>query len=85
MTTIHPRLLALLEELARAFEKKFGRPPRDSDPVLFDPDSDLPVPYHEAKLTDEMAVAMDQVGSPPSLIWVFVRTGLIPSAHNQPS
>jgi hypothetical protein len=68
---------------AADFEKKFGRPPREGDPILFDPDSDIPVPIPAQKMADQMTVAMVEAGIPERLIWIWIRTSLIPTDDNQ--
>lgn len=42
---LSPQAVEILERQRREFMIKFGREPRGSDPVFFDPDSDVPTPY----------------------------------------
>lgn len=49
---ITPELKAALDENRQAFIEKFGREPRDDDPVFFDPDADEPVPISAEKAAD---------------------------------
>jgi hypothetical protein len=52
---------AIKRQLA-AFREKFGRDPNDDDPILFDPDSDDPVPLSDEKYERMMIEAMTEVG-----------------------
>jgi hypothetical protein len=50
--TIHMAdgMFSILQEQRKAFIDKFGREPGPSDPVFFDPTSDIPTPLTENKL-----------------------------------
>lgn len=73
----------LLKAQKEAFIKKFGRPPSGDDPIFVDPSSDTPAPISEQKFEDHMLVAMDKAGIRPELMWVWLKTGLIPTKENQ--
>ena len=47
---LNDEALAALKAQKELFVKKFGREPGPSDPVFFDPDSDVPIPMSEEKI-----------------------------------
>jgi hypothetical protein len=59
------------------FRKKFRRDPVEGDPMLFDPNSVVPVPYPIEKLQAEMVGAMRKAGMPPQFVYAFKKTGLL--------
>lgn len=71
------KLTACLESARKDFIRKFGREPGPDDPILFDPDADIPQPMDEAKLRRDMIAAFKQAGTPGHLIYAFDRAGLI--------
>jgi hypothetical protein len=73
-----PRVRASVDACKPEFEKKFGRPMRDGDPLLWDPDADTPLPEDPERITDYMAIAMADAGIPHALVWIFIKTGLMP-------
>jgi hypothetical protein len=69
---------ALLEQL-EAFRKKFGRDPGPGDPVIFDPQEDVPVPISPdaGDVEAEVLAAMQKVDLPPHFAYAYKKTGLI--------
>jgi len=55
---------ALLRQRER-FRAKFGRGPGPSDPVLFDPDADTPVPISRERLDAEIDETLRKAGIDP--------------------
>jgi hypothetical protein len=62
-----------------AFIKRFGREPREGEPLLFDSDAlgDTPVSMSDAKLDRLLIHAMIEAGTPDHLIYAYDKTGLI--------
>ncbi len=83
--TPSPEVAALLEDKRVRFVAKFGREPRDGDPVFWDEEAPGPEPVQmsEQKLKDQFIVTAAAAGSPPILIWTYMKTGLVPSAKNR--
>jgi|SRR5882724_11995440 len=83
MTVIRPggekRVQNAIDSQLKAFVKRFGREPREDEPVFFDPDigGDIPVQMSEQKLADQMVATADEAQIRHELIWVFIRTGYI--------
>lgn len=73
---------AELEESARAFEEKFGRPMRGDDPLFWDPDATEPRPIDESTLINDMVAAMTEVGIHPAHIHAYVETGILLTEAN---
>ena len=73
---------ALLEQRA-AFRAKFGRDPGPNDPVLFDPDKDVPTPIDPAELEGELLGAMRKTGVPPEIIYAYRKTGRLLLKENR--
>ncbi|WP_334147862.1 hypothetical protein [Hyphomicrobium sp.] len=74
------RMLAQqLRKARKQFIKRFGREPREGDPLLWDEDApgDEPVPMTEEKLRRQMLDNMAKAGTPGHLIYAFEKTGLI--------
>jgi hypothetical protein len=67
----------VMRQQRKDFIAKFGREPGPNDPLLFDPDSDIPTPIDEERMTREMVAAMAEAGTPGHLIHAYVKTGLI--------
>lgn len=72
-----PEMEAALKEQRRAFKKKFGRYPKDGDPIFFDPDADTPQPIKPEKMQAEMMKAMKIAGTPADIIYAYRKTGLL--------
>ena len=70
---------AAIRDQMRAFRKKFGRDPGPDDSVFFDPDApgDQPVQISEEALRDGTLAAMKQAGTPPEIVYVYRKTGLL--------
>jgi hypothetical protein len=66
---------ALLEQ-RKAFIAKFGREPRDGDPVIFDPTKDVPTPVGD-DFDEEFLKVMHETNAPPQFIYAYKKTGLI--------
>jgi hypothetical protein len=66
-----------LREQRQAFIEKFGREPGPDDPVIFDPDADVPVPLSEEKVRAAMLEAMQAAEIPLHLIYAYAKTGFI--------
>ncbi len=67
----------LLREQFEVFEKKFGRPPRQGDPIFFDPDADEPRQLSIEELNREILSVMRASDVPPQIIYAFKKTGMI--------
>jgi len=80
---LSPEELEAIERQPEAFRKKLGRDPKDSDPILFDPDADEPVPLSEQKYERMMIEAMAEVGISQAMIFAFKRTGRIVTEVNK--
>lgn len=80
---LSPEAVDVLKEQLKNFEKKFGRKPGPNDPVFFDPAFDTPTKINEQKLADQMISTMDRADVRPELIWVYIKTGLMPTKENQ--
>jgi len=61
---------ALLRQRER-FRAKFGRDPSPSDPALFDPDADTPVPISGERLDAEIDKALREAGIDPATAAAF--------------
>jgi hypothetical protein len=75
-----PQQLEIALRAAReAFIKRFGREPREGEPLLFDEDAldDTPVGMSPAKLDRQLSHAMIDAGTPDHLIYAYDKTGLI--------
>jgi hypothetical protein len=71
-----------LRRQGEAFKKKFGREPGPEDPVFFDPDADIPQPYPEEKMTQEMVTAMRRAGIDETRIYAYQKTGMMITETN---
>src|SRR5262245_52705467 len=83
------KMTPVVEEALRhqldAFRKKFGRDPGPNDPVLFDPDADVPTPMSLADYDDEVLAAMNKANLPPEYAYAFKKTGLLGIAADKSS
>jgi hypothetical protein len=68
------RTAELLRRQREAFVKKFGREPGPDDPLIFDPDLDSPVALSKEKLRTQTLEVMRAAGSPPHLVFAYVKT-----------
>lgn len=66
-------LEVLLRQKAK-FRQKFGRDPGPHDPLMFDPNSDVPVPYPYDRMKRETLEAMRRAGTPPHIIYAYQKT-----------
>jgi hypothetical protein len=76
-TALSPRQAQIMENQRLAFIAKFGRPPRPSDPVFFDPESDTPKPFSPAVLRDQVLESMRTAGTRSELIYAYGKTGML--------
>jgi len=76
-----------IEQLRDRFRQKFGRDPGPNDPILFDPDSDSPVPLRpEAlnRLWEALADTLLNAGDiGPENAYAMKKTGLLVTEENQ--
>jgi hypothetical protein len=63
---------ALLEQRA-AFIKKFGREPGPGDPLLFNPERDIPTPISAERMRSDLAEAMRKAGIDEAKIKAFLK------------
>ena len=83
---LSPEVRAVFEEQRAAFRKQFGREPRPTDPVFFDPDCAYPRPQSQRQVDDykhAVLAAMGKVGIDPAVMYAFKKTGMIVTSHNQ--
>jgi hypothetical protein len=73
---------AAMRAQMEAFREKFGREPGPDDPLIFDPDSDVPKPYPLDRLESEMAEGMAAAGIAPEFIYASRKTGMLPTTEN---
>jgi hypothetical protein len=66
-----PRLHAALLEQRQAFIDKFGREPRPGDPVIFDPDKDVPTPISADRLDADLEKVLRDFGINPAKAEAF--------------
>jgi hypothetical protein len=66
-----------LDEQRLAFIAKFGREPGPGDPLIFDPDADVPTPMSEVKMHADLIAAMTKANAPPEVIYAYRKTGLL--------
>ena len=77
-----PQIKRALAEARKNFIAKFGREPLEGEPLMFDPDFDTPTPYTKEKMTTMMVEAMEAAGTPPHLIFVYRKTGMMMGPDN---
>lgn len=70
-----PILEMIIERQLQEFIKKFGRPPREGEPLFFDPDKDVPAPLSEESLHEGIMAFLD--GAPPHIIYAYEKTGRV--------
>ena len=63
----------MLREQRDRFIEKFGREPGAGDPVFFDPDSPVPVPYTEDRLRQLLTDACRKAGFDDKKTKVFLK------------
>jgi hypothetical protein len=78
---LSPKAVDLIKQQLVRFKKKFGREPGPDDPIFFDPNSDVPVQFDEAKFNHGVVEAMKKAGIRGELIYAFEKTGLILNAE----
>ena len=67
---------ALMREREQ-FKEKFGRDWQPDDPIIFDPDSDVPQFYPEDRMRQELMEIMRKAGTPPEIIYAHKKTDLL--------
>jgi hypothetical protein len=63
---------ALLDQRA-AFVKKFGREPGPGDPIIFDPDKDVPTPVSPERMHADLAETMRKAGIDEAKIKAYLK------------
>lgn len=77
---------ASLEAQAEAFRQKFGRAPGPDDPLLFDPDAELPTPITEQYMTeklDELVTTLESRGEDAVFVKAWRDLGYVVTTENQ--
>jgi hypothetical protein len=74
---VDPRLVEQLTRLRAAFIARFGREPQADEPLVFDPASDVPVPFRHANVKPEVHAAMVAAAVPAHILYAYERTGLL--------
>ena len=74
---IDPRLVERLTRLRAEFIARFGREPRADEPLIFDPASDVPVPFRHANVKPKVHAAMVAAAVPAHILYAYERTGLL--------
>ena len=67
----------VIEQQVARFREKFGREPREHDPVFFDPEADEPRPSNENAVEEMIATAAHKAGIPEAQIYAMRKTGMI--------
>lgn len=75
-------LQEVIEQARVEFVKKFGREPRDDDPLIFDPRCETPTPMDPEEVGQMMISAMADAGIDTRLIYLYEKTGLILTEDN---
>ena len=73
--------MAMLDQ-RQSFIEKFGKEPRPSDPLFFDPDADTPQPISEEKLRSEVTEALSMAGIDPVKVYAYNKTGILVTEEN---
>lgn len=66
-----------------AFAHKFGRLPRGSDPVFFDPEANEPRSLPSSSAQRILLEAMLENGTAPQIVYAYCRTGFAVSEKNR--
>jgi len=74
--------MAALRRQRQAFEERFGRPPGPDDPLLFDPDLDIPTAITPVKMEAAMTDVLTRAGIDPAFIYAHQHTGLLLTEEN---
>jgi hypothetical protein len=78
-------ILNAMETRRQEFIAKFGREPKATDPVWFDPDKDTPVDLSaedDRKAWKEFAESLARKGTPPEVCYAVRKTGIYVSESN---
>lgn len=70
-----PVLNRMLNEQFDAFQKKFGREPKEGDPLFFDPTKDTPTAISEKVLDDAFMFLLE--GAHPCIVYAYKKTGRV--------
>ena len=68
-----PDLRQALLDQRNAFIAKFGREPGPGDPLLFDPDADVPTPISAERMGSDLAETMRKAGISEARIRAFLK------------
>jgi hypothetical protein len=73
---LHPEAARALEQLFAAFRARFGRDPREGEPIFFDPEAPGPDPVPMKPMSGELIIeALTAEGAGPEEIYAFKKTG----------
>lgn len=78
---VSSQLEKLLRKQRKRSIKNFGREPGPKDPVFFDPHADEPIPISEKSFDTDLLQAMLNAGTPPEIVYDYVKTGLLPAKN----
>lgn len=67
-----PVIDLLLNEQFAAFREKFGRDPKEGEPVFFDPNADAPAPIPDKEIDDAFMLLLKD--APPEVIYAYKKT-----------
>src|SRR5258706_7456039 len=76
-------LRAVLEAQKRTFRRRFGRAPKPSDPIFFDPDAKDPKPLTIQRAQELTLRALRVADMPKHFLYAYEKTGLIVAAENK--
>ena len=66
-----------------AFRTKFGRDPRPGEPLVFDPDADVPMSMSPVKFQADMLEAMRKAGTPAEIVYAYRKCGFLLTEGNK--
>ena len=74
---IPPIVRKAFEDLRREFVEKFGREPGPDDPVLFDPNKDVPTEIDpgDSVTEGELLAMFKEIGAGPEHVYAYKKTG----------
>lgn len=69
----------MMKQQLTLFKEKFGREPKPTEPIFFDPDYDVPTPIDEKKMMKIFVQGMIQANTSKEHIYAYIKTdGLLP-------
>jgi hypothetical protein len=83
VTPVGRDVMEALEQIRRAFKKKFGRDLRPGEPVFFDPDEDTPKLIDLEKYRRAVVAGMRSAGVDPAHVYAFERSGYFVTDQNR--